>query len=471
MIPITTLVLLFLLLGARGAAASTESLFANALAAPQPPPPPPPLVDFGANATTIDDDTRQLLEAFASAEAQLERQQQQQQAPRVSEQGGGEADDGDGSSTAKHPKLSGLLAALQRTRSKVESELSEKLDTKVFDAINALRRRLGPKGQLRLIEEAQRARGSKCKAGSFTPPKDQAAKITGPGAFLAVTGPFCTLQRKSAPLQVTLPLACTGAGVLLRETPAIFSAATLAPAKATTRECKAERKWGPEGTAEVVLFDPKNLARQFGLLPADMFNDTGAGGGGGKAAWRDGAADVKKAIKGLCDALLGNVTVKDGPNGPWKEGGATGGKNGSELVAAWRGGDDALEAKFEALREAIEGAGGGAKGGGGAAGSVVWPQAVSKSDGGGGGGGNGTAAAAAAEADGARREAQVRLRALAADYLEERLAALLLGGEEEGVGRDEGGDAAPAAKGAALAAALRDVARAAVAPELFAVQR
>jgi hypothetical protein len=411
----------------------------------------PPLVEFGAATTTtqtststIDPDTRSLFDAFAAAEEQLQRAIASDGPPVA-------AAAADGNNANTHPKLSGLLTALEATRAKLNQELSDALDSKIFDRAGALRQRLGPKGMLRLIEEAQKARGSKCKAGAFTPPKMAAAKITGPGAFLSVAAPLCTIQRKALPLQVTLPIACTGAGVVLRETPALYSASALAGARATTRECKAERKWGPEGTAEVVLFDPKHLARQFGLLPADKFNNTGSSGGGAdtfdekKRAWKDGAADVKEAVKGLWGAMLGNVTVKDTPNGP----------------SAWQ---EKMAAQAEAVREKFEALRGKMAGGG--------PHVVGKSDDDGGAGaaaaGNGTTTASASSR---RREAELRLRALAAEYLEERLAAAMGDGGEEAAAPTTGATTTSAR----LAAALRDLAVGAVEeaapPGLFEVQQ
>jgi len=435
--------------------------------------PPGPLVDFGSasatrNLTTIDDETLALLSAFAAGERV------------VSEQSRG----GDDKGARAEARLGGLLDALRSARGKVERELATTLDERVFGSLVQLRRRLGPHASLRLIEEAQRARGTECKAGSFTAPKMLAAKIVGPGAFLAVTGPLCSLQRRAAPLQLTLPVACTGAGVLFRETPSIFSASALAAAKATTRECKGERKWGPEGTAEVVLFDPRNLARQFGLLPPGAFNQSGGGGGGeggggpeGKAAWKAGAADVREAIQGLWGAMLGNVTVKDEPNGAWKN---------ASAGAAAAGQAEKVAAKFEALRSAV--------------GATV----VRAADGGGGdeGGwfgsssGNGTNATESGGPSAARREAEARLRSLAGEYLLERLlegqgaaegAAAAGDGEggEDGDGDGDGGGdgdgegaevpgrpSGGAAEG--LLAAMRDLARAAVAEGaprgLFAVQ-
>jgi hypothetical protein len=369
--------------------------FTNALRAP--------LVDFGpaaaaaatnaaaaaAAAATLDPNTHALLDTFSGAAA-----------------------------VAAPSRAERLLDKLRGARAAADADLSSRLDAS-SSPLRALRERLGARGKLRLVEELQAARGVKCKAGSFSGPKETPATITGPGALLTISGPRCDVQRKVSPLQLTLPVSCTGPGVVLRSTPAIFSASSVAAAKATTRECKSERKWGPEGTAEVVLFDPQVLR-----------GVEGGGGGEGPpptlpsaAEWRADAAGVAAAIKGLGALILSNTTVK---------GGGSESESGDGLFAE-------IRKKMAGLPRV--------------AGASVEEEMEQPAEEGGA-----TAAAGAAATTAARREAEQRLRAMAAEYLQERLAALMdVGGDDEEDEDAEGGGASHER----LRAAMEDVARAA----------
>jgi hypothetical protein len=424
-----------LALGQETVGAAADGGFANALRSPTPTTPPTTREpDSFANAlrspptptTSLDPETRARLEAFSSSAAA---------AAAAAATSTGAAAGATGPPEQQQHRAQLLLNKLRSARAAADAKLQANGGA-LLDGMAALRERLGARGKLRLVEAMQKARGAKCKAGSFSGPKETAAKITGPGARLAITGPLCTVQRKATPLQITLPVACTGPGIVLRESPPIFAASTVAPAKATTRECKAERKWGPEGAAEVVLFDPRVLA------PLDV------GGGAPSAlpplqlppleAWQRGVVDVAEAVKGLGALLLSNTTVK---GEGWGEGASF------ESWAQKRGGQaEAVRGKFEEVRRVLEGLGGG-----------VEVAAASE------------AAAATSEAALARREAEKQLRVLAAEYLQERLAERLED-DEEGQEEDEGEDAAASSSpseeaGSALRAAFARLARLAVADE------